>query len=185
MRMVPLRRLLALALPSGDFALTRATISSSQADPVLFLLTKPVREPQFALHCPGQTRITPLTNTPSPLPSSLTCSPSLPQAISHRILALVVLIVLKVEGELASCISVKLHNIPIHRDDRESTATVRYNVGAKVMNVKASVRVGYLRVESECSWTRTAIWIHFSPCIHKLPVRADRALPEVPYSELH
>jgi hypothetical protein len=45
MQMVHLRRSLALASPSRAFALTRATLSRSQADPVQLLLTKRVREP--------------------------------------------------------------------------------------------------------------------------------------------
>src|SRR5437667_1001420 len=47
MRIVHSRRLLALASPSRKFALTRATLSRSQADPVLFLITKRVREPRI------------------------------------------------------------------------------------------------------------------------------------------
>src|SRR5437588_652866 len=46
MRMVHWRRPLAFASPSRKFALTRATISRSQADLVLFLITKRVREPE-------------------------------------------------------------------------------------------------------------------------------------------
>ncbi len=45
MQIVYSRRPAALASPSRACALTRATISRSQADPVLFLLTKPVLEP--------------------------------------------------------------------------------------------------------------------------------------------
>jgi hypothetical protein len=48
MQMAHWRRPLALASPSRVFALTRATVSRSQADPVFFLLTKPVREPRIA-----------------------------------------------------------------------------------------------------------------------------------------
>src|SRR2546421_9731877 len=44
-RIVPSRRPLALASSPGAFAMARATISSSQADPVLFLITKRTREP--------------------------------------------------------------------------------------------------------------------------------------------
>ncbi len=45
MRIVHSRRPLVLASPSRECALIRATLSRSQGDPVLFLLTKPVREP--------------------------------------------------------------------------------------------------------------------------------------------
>lgn len=47
MSIVHSRRPLALASPSRASALTRAAISLSLADPVLFLLTKPVREPNY------------------------------------------------------------------------------------------------------------------------------------------
>ncbi len=47
MRMVHSRRPLALASPSREFVMTRATLSRSQADPVLFLITKRVREPGY------------------------------------------------------------------------------------------------------------------------------------------
>jgi hypothetical protein len=43
MRIVHWRRPLALASPSKAFAMTRATASRSQADPVFFLITKWVR----------------------------------------------------------------------------------------------------------------------------------------------
>ena len=43
MRIVHWRRPLALASPSKAFAMTRATVSRSQADPVFFLITKWVR----------------------------------------------------------------------------------------------------------------------------------------------
>ena len=45
MRMVHWRKPLALGSPSSAFALTSATLSRSQADLVLFLTTKRVREP--------------------------------------------------------------------------------------------------------------------------------------------
>jgi hypothetical protein len=45
MRMVPSRSSLALVFPSREFALARATLSRSQADPLLFLITKRVGEP--------------------------------------------------------------------------------------------------------------------------------------------
>ncbi len=50
MRIVHSRRPLALASPSREFAITRATLSGSQADLILFLLTKPVREPVCLLY---------------------------------------------------------------------------------------------------------------------------------------
>ena len=43
------RKPLALASPSKEFALNRATLASSQAHLVLFLLTKPAREPHHGL----------------------------------------------------------------------------------------------------------------------------------------
>ena len=46
MRIVHSRRPLVLASPSRECALIRATLSRSQADSVLFLLTKPAREPR-------------------------------------------------------------------------------------------------------------------------------------------
>src|SRR2546421_162620 len=49
MRIVHSRRPLALVSPFREFALTRATLSHSQADLVLFLITKRVREPIFPL----------------------------------------------------------------------------------------------------------------------------------------
>ena len=45
MRMVHSRRPLPLGLPSRAFALTRATLSRSQTDLILFLITKQVQEP--------------------------------------------------------------------------------------------------------------------------------------------
>jgi hypothetical protein len=45
MRIVHWRRPLALASPSRACALTRATLSRSQTDLALFLITKQVREP--------------------------------------------------------------------------------------------------------------------------------------------
>jgi hypothetical protein len=45
MRIVYSRGPLALASHSREFATTRATLSRSQADPVLFLITKRIREP--------------------------------------------------------------------------------------------------------------------------------------------
>ena len=53
MRIVHSRRPLALASPSREFAITRATLSGSQADLILFLLTKPVREPSFMIQSTG------------------------------------------------------------------------------------------------------------------------------------
>jgi len=47
MLIVPWRRPLALASPPRAFALTRATVPRSQADPVLFLIIKRVREPIY------------------------------------------------------------------------------------------------------------------------------------------
>jgi len=44
MRIVPSNRPLALASPSRDAALISATLSGFQADPILFLITKRVRE---------------------------------------------------------------------------------------------------------------------------------------------
>jgi hypothetical protein len=44
MRIVPSSRPLALASPSRDAALISATLSGFQADPILFLITKRVRE---------------------------------------------------------------------------------------------------------------------------------------------
>ncbi len=47
MRIVHSRKPLAFGSPSREFAMTRATISSSQADLVQFLITKRVREPGY------------------------------------------------------------------------------------------------------------------------------------------
>ncbi len=59
-RMVHSRRPLALASPSREFTLTRATLSRSQADLVLFLVTKRVREPSYlknvSFDCPSGSR---------------------------------------------------------------------------------------------------------------------------------
>jgi hypothetical protein len=46
-RIMPSRRLLDLASSSRAFAMIRATISRSQADLILFLITKRVREPGY------------------------------------------------------------------------------------------------------------------------------------------
>jgi hypothetical protein len=54
MQMVHLRRTLTLASPSRAFALTSATLSRSRADPVLFLVTKQVREPVQLANFPGE-----------------------------------------------------------------------------------------------------------------------------------
>ncbi len=47
MRIVHSRNSLALTSPSREFAMIRATLSSSQADPVLLLITKWAREPRL------------------------------------------------------------------------------------------------------------------------------------------
>jgi hypothetical protein len=47
MRIIHWRRPLALGSPSREFILTRAPLSRSQADLVLFLITKGVREPAY------------------------------------------------------------------------------------------------------------------------------------------